>query len=235
MPIAISADLHLLASRSLVTFDLRDQRQDAALAVVVGAHDEEDELDRDDQRDRPEDERDDAEDVLFGRLHRAVVGGEDGLQRVERAGADVAEDDAERAERERGHAELAAGVASAWRRSPCRRNLAMGSSATGDRARWRTRREHCADVVGPVEDLGVGEAQGAEAGPRVGLVATEVDRLLGGGPVMAEAVGLDDEAEVGPEEVDAVAAEAALRRRAEAGRRRGRSRGSGARARSPRG
>ena len=68
-----------------------------------------DELDRDDQRDRPEDQRDHPEDVAFGRLHRLVVGGEDGLQRVERAGADVAEDDAERAERERRHAELAAG------------------------------------------------------------------------------------------------------------------------------
>ena len=43
----------------------------------------------------------------------AVVGGEDGLQRVERAGADVAEDDAERAQRKRGHAELAAGLAAA--------------------------------------------------------------------------------------------------------------------------
>ena len=44
----------------------------------------------------------------------------------------------------------------------------------------------------------------------MGLVAPEVHRLLGRGAVMAEAVGLDDEAEVGPEEVDPIAAEAAL-------------------------
>ena len=59
----------------------------------------------------------------FGRLHRAVVGGEDGLQRVERAGADVAEDDAERAEREHRHAELAAMVATGRRPIPLRRGL----------------------------------------------------------------------------------------------------------------
>ncbi len=32
--------------------------------------------------------------------------------------------------------------------------------------------EHRADVVGTVEDLGVGEAQRAQARPRVGLIAT---------------------------------------------------------------
>ena len=37
--------------------DQRDQGHDAALAVVVGAHDERHVLDRDDDRDRPEDER----------------------------------------------------------------------------------------------------------------------------------------------------------------------------------
>jgi hypothetical protein len=57
----------------------------------------------------------------------------------------------------------------------------------------------------------VGEAQGAQAGPCVGLVAAEIHRLLGRGPVVAEAVGLDHEAEVGPEEVDPVAAESTLR------------------------
>jgi hypothetical protein len=40
--------------------------------------------------------------------------------------------------------------------------------------------EDGADMVGTVEDLGVGEAQGAEAKPGVSLVATEVHRLLGG-------------------------------------------------------
>jgi hypothetical protein len=44
----------------------------------------------------------------------------------------------------------------------------------------------------------------------VGLVAADVGRLLGGGPMVAQAVGLDDEAEIRPEEVDAMAAESAL-------------------------
>jgi hypothetical protein len=70
--------------------------------------------------------------------------------------------------------------------------------------------KHFADVVGTVEDLGVGEAQAAQTRPRVGLIATEVHRLLGGGPVVAEAVGLDDEVQRGPEEVDPIAPEAAL-------------------------
>ena len=153
MPTAISPNFTLALS-SLVRFDLRDQRQDAALAFVVGAHDEEDELDRDDQRDRPEDERDDAEDVLFGRLDRAVVGGEEGLQRVERAGADVAEDDAERAEGQRRHAELATRSRGREEEVAIGRNLAMGEGVD----------EHGAHVVGPVEDLRVGEAQGAQAG-----------------------------------------------------------------------
>jgi hypothetical protein len=96
--------------------DQRDQGQDPALAVVVGAHDEEHELDRDDQGDRPEDERDHPEDVAFGRLHRLVVGGEDCLQGVERAGADVAEDDPERAQGEHRHAELAVGGPGSRRR-----------------------------------------------------------------------------------------------------------------------
>ena len=61
-----------------------------------------------------------------------------------------------------------------------------------------------------MEDLGMGEAQGAKAGADVRLVAADVIRLLGRGPVMAEAVGLDDEAEVRPEEVDAMTAEARL-------------------------
>lgn len=66
-------------------------------------------------------------------------------------------------------------------------------------------------MVGTVEDLGVGEAQRAQAGPGVSLIATEVHGLLGSGPVVAETVGLDDEAAVGPEEVDSMTAEATLR------------------------
>ena len=84
--------------------DQRDQGHDPALALVVGAHDEHDVLDRDDDRDRPEHERDHAVDAGLGRPDRVLVGGEDRLQRVQRARPDVAEDDAERAQRQRGHA-----------------------------------------------------------------------------------------------------------------------------------
>src|ERR1700743_3870380 len=67
-----------------------------------------------------------------------------------------------------------------------------------------------AHVVRAVEDLGMGEAQGAQARPGMDLIAAEVHRLLGGGPVMAQAVGLDDEAEGGPEEIDSISAQPAL-------------------------
>ena len=81
--------------------DERGEGHDAALAFVARAHDEGHVLDRDDQRERPEHERDDAVDVAFGGAHRAVVDGEDGLQRVQRAGPDVAEHDPEGGEGER--------------------------------------------------------------------------------------------------------------------------------------
>lgn len=71
--------------------------------------------------------------------------------------------------------------------------------------------EHRPHVVGTMEDLRVAESQGAKAAPGVRLVASEVHRLLGRGAVMAQAVGLDHEAEVGPEEVDPMRAELALR------------------------
>src|ERR1700742_275145 len=71
--------------------------------------------------------------------------------------------------------------------------------------------EDGADVVGAVEDLGMGEAQAAQAGSGMDLIAAEIHRLLGGGPVMAQAVGLDDEAEGGPEEIDSISAQPALR------------------------
>ena len=50
------------AAAQVRALDQRDQGHDPALAVVVGAHDERHVLDRDDHRDRPEDQRDDAED-----------------------------------------------------------------------------------------------------------------------------------------------------------------------------
>src|SRR5438105_916105 len=80
------------------------EREDAALALVVGAHDEDEVLDDDDQRQRPEEQRNDAE-------HRARIGCDLEVlvrqtlaHRVQGRRADVAVDDAERAERE--HREL---------------------------------------------------------------------------------------------------------------------------------
>ena len=77
----------------------RHQRQDAAFALVVGLHQEQHVFRRDDDQQRPDDERDDA-DHLVGAEARAFELAERGLQRVEGARADVAEHDADRAERE---------------------------------------------------------------------------------------------------------------------------------------
>ena len=72
------------------------QRQDAAFALVVRPHHDGDVLDGDDEEQRIDDQRQHAEDVL--------VGGRDGMRpeeafphRIERAGADVAVNDADRA------------------------------------------------------------------------------------------------------------------------------------------
>ena len=77
--------------------DLGDQRHDPALPVVVGAHHQADVLDGDDHRHRPEDQRDHPVDCSERRLDRMRVARVEGrLDRVDRAGPDVAEDDAER-------------------------------------------------------------------------------------------------------------------------------------------
>src|SRR5258707_9432392 len=65
---------------------------DAALAVIVGAQDQNCVFERDDQEERPEDQRHDA--------HHCVGGGRPGrldglLQPIERAGADIAVDNTE--------------------------------------------------------------------------------------------------------------------------------------------
>ncbi len=73
------------------------QRQGAALALVVGAHQEEHVFERDGHEQGPDQQRNDADHLGFDHavgLH--VV--ERRLQRVKRAGADVAEDDAHRPE-----------------------------------------------------------------------------------------------------------------------------------------
>ena len=80
----------------------RHQRQNTALAVVVGAHDDRDVFDRRGDDERPHDEGEHAErDVGRGGAARPI---ERRLEGVERARADVAEDDAERAKRHRGEA-----------------------------------------------------------------------------------------------------------------------------------
>ncbi len=82
--------MHLLNSEQ------RHQRDDAALAVVVDAHGEIDVFDRRDHEEGPQDQRQRAE--RRGRVGMRAGKVEHGLERVERAGADIAEDDAERGE-----------------------------------------------------------------------------------------------------------------------------------------
>jgi hypothetical protein len=81
----------------------REQREHAALAPVVEAQDEGDVLERHDEHDRPEDQRQHAVDVRVADRKR-MRARERLLERVQRAGADVAEYHADRAERERGEA-----------------------------------------------------------------------------------------------------------------------------------
>ena len=60
-------------------------------------------------------------------------------------------------------------------------------------------------MVRIVRYIVVGEAQRGEAGGGVDLVASPVAGLLGGSTVITQPVGLDDEAQLGPVEVDAKA------------------------------
>ena len=78
----------------------RHQGEHAALAAVVGAHDDDDVLQGDDDDQRPGDQRQDAEHVLMAGLQPGKLA-ETLLDGVERAGADVAEDDAERRQGQR--------------------------------------------------------------------------------------------------------------------------------------
>ena len=57
--------------------------QDAALAPVVGTHHEGDVLDADDEQDGPDDQRDDADDVVAAGYGGVVIDREDGLHGVE--------------------------------------------------------------------------------------------------------------------------------------------------------
>lgn len=73
----------------------RVQREDAALAVVVGAHGDENVLYRRQQGYRPDNERQRADDQLLRGLREAAVALDDRLHDVHRRGADVAVDDAD--------------------------------------------------------------------------------------------------------------------------------------------
>ena len=90
--------------------DKRDQSHDAALAPVVRAHDEGHVLDRDDQDDRPDNQRDHPVHPCHVRPDAAHR--EDGAHRVQGTRADIAENDAERAESQgrRGGTRRAAGA-----------------------------------------------------------------------------------------------------------------------------
>ena len=86
----------------------RGEGEDAALAVVVGAHHEHQVLDRDDDDQRPEHDRGHAVGVGLRDLEVGVL--ERLPERVQRARADVAVHDPQRAERERQQAFLVAGI-----------------------------------------------------------------------------------------------------------------------------
>ena len=76
------------------------QREDAAFAVIAGAQHDHHVLDRDDQRDRPEDHRQHAEDARLADA-RAALAADALLEGIQRAGPDVAVDHAERGQDER--------------------------------------------------------------------------------------------------------------------------------------
>ena len=97
----------------------RHQRQNAALAAVVGAHHEEDVFDRDREDEREDQQRDRADDARFRQHVGLNLMGERLAQRVERAGSDIAVNDADRADDQAEQSALAmllpGGVAMAMR------------------------------------------------------------------------------------------------------------------------
>jgi hypothetical protein len=64
--------------------------------------------------------------------------------------------------------------------------------------------EHLDHIRRLVTDLCAREAESLEAGGGMGLVPPLVHRLLRRGAVVAKAVGLDDETQIGPVEIDAI-------------------------------
>ena len=106
MPSAISTGLPTASRDPLLVLsppwfgDQRGERENAAFALVVGAQHERDVFQRHDQQQRVDDQRQHAEDVVVRRRHR-VRAEETLAHRVQRAGADVAIDDAERGQGQR--------------------------------------------------------------------------------------------------------------------------------------
>ncbi len=91
------------------TLDQARQGQDATLPLVVGAHDHGDIFDRDDQEQRPEDQREHPENCRLAERQAAACA-ERLPQGVERAGADIAEHDAHGADRQAGKPTAAGAV-----------------------------------------------------------------------------------------------------------------------------
>jgi hypothetical protein len=104
------------------------------VATIVGAHDEPGVLDRHDDHQRPEDQRHDPVDAGRGRVHGVAVRVEDHLDGVQRAGPDVAVDDAQRSERQDRLAGVGDDVAVLVARRPQRFGGFVFASAVGRRA-----------------------------------------------------------------------------------------------------
>ena len=83
-----------------IALDQRIERKDAALTVVVRLHGDKHVFDRGQKRDRPDDERERADDKRLVHRGDAAVALEDRLHDVQRRGADVAVDDADRHEKQ---------------------------------------------------------------------------------------------------------------------------------------
>jgi hypothetical protein len=81
------------------------QREDAALAIILGAQDKDRVLDRDDDGDGPDHQRDAAQHMIRGQRQPGVAE-EDLVQRIQRRRADVAKHDACRSDGQRGKATL---------------------------------------------------------------------------------------------------------------------------------
>ena len=121
------------------------QRDDAALAVIVDAHGDIDVFDRRDEEQRPDDERQGAQRRRRVGMGPGVV--EHGLQRVERARADVAEHHAER--RDAGEPKspdrlrLGAGLLRSTSRSPTRPSDARSPGCPSIRGRLKQIGDAC--------------------------------------------------------------------------------------------